>query len=182
MPPRAVASPASRRRPPQGPGISHPEGGKETRSMPITPLRLQQRPLCPAPPNRTHSLDLWFLMKNSLSLSLKVFSLTRTPPGPWGAGRCGLGVRVQPLKPHIPTCPQQTCWLVASSQEPRPSRPCRRALMAPAWAVMAARLQAGLSGWPLAQNTPYALHRMFQKLMARCFSGAPGGCASEGPL
>ena len=44
----------------------------------LLPARAQlDPPLGSTPPaHRPHSLDLWFLMKNSLSRSLKVFSLT----------------------------------------------------------------------------------------------------------
>lgn len=82
--------PTSLQQNPQGP-VPPPAGGRRRGSevrghgpRPAPAHRAQASPRPPpagpapraGPPRRPRSLDLWFLMKNSLSRSLKVFSLT----------------------------------------------------------------------------------------------------------
>lgn len=71
-----LALPPGGAHPPRVPASSTLEGGKELRQGARPSPRPLQQSLSALPLYRPHSLDLWFLMKNSLSLSLKVFSLT----------------------------------------------------------------------------------------------------------
>lgn len=161
MPLVAVASPASRRA--HLPRVRHLPPWKVARRQGAcpSPHPLQQRPLCPAPPTEPTHWIFGFDEEQLKPLLEKVSLGGRDSTWTWGREGVSLGSGGSSPKPHIPVCNRN---LLAGCLPPRAgaSGPDAHTHGPQPGLSLAAGTTGGLSGWPLAQNTPYALHRMFR--------------------